>query len=284
MLFAPSLRRSIPGHKRITKAEYSRKFLLALSLILMLPVISSAQSQTGRSITTDSALAATLAGIPGQPLTLNEARELAIKNSTEILTAQALVNEARGTARRERGGFDPTLFAELIKSKTETPASSPFAGANALNEESTDLRTGINWRLRYGTELEFSLNSNKLKSNSGFASLNPQYTAFTRLDITQPLLSRSWQAAKAPVTAAERVEEAAIARYRDVVLALIQSVDETYWDLYAAERDLAVLRITLEQAETFFERGQDARGGRSDRSRRCGQRDRFLLATTTGGA
>jgi len=204
----------------------------------------------------DSALAEVLAGFTGQPITLSEARELAIKNSTEVLTAEALVRSAAGIVRRERGAFDPTLFAEITRSRAETPSSTPFSGAAALNQKTTDFRTGANWRLRLGTEFEFSLNSSRLESNSNFSVLNPQYSAYGRLDIKQPLLAGSWKAAEAPVSAAERVEEAAKARYRDAVLGVMQAVDETYWDLYTAERDLAVLQITVAQAKAFLDETQ----------------------------
>jgi outer membrane protein TolC len=227
--------------------------------LLTLPVTSRAQGfaevkseREAIGLQSDSALAAALADLSGQPITLSEARESAMKNSTGVAVAEAMVRAAKGIVRRERGGFDPTVFSELTRSGTKTPASSPFAGASALDEITTDLRSGVNWRLRFGTELELSINSNRLETNSNFAALDPEYSAYGRLDIRQPLLAGSWFAAKAPVTAAERVEEAAVARYRDAVLGVIQSVDETYWDLYAAERDLAVLRSSVDQAEAFL--------------------------------
>jgi len=207
----------------------------------------------------DSLMAGVLSELTGQPISLNEARKLALKNSTAILSAQALVAQARGTATRERGSFDPTFFAELIHSRSNSPTASPFAGADALDEKSTDFRTGIDWKLQFGTQLRLNLTTNRLESNSQFTALNPQYTALGRLDITQPLLAGSWKAASAPARAAGRVERAAEARYRDAVLALIQTVDETYWDLYAAERDLAALRISLRQAEAFLKEAK-ARG------------------------
>ena len=238
----------------------------AICVLALVPAIAGADDTTDqeRAMTSpgetgalsnqpiDSMMSVQLAGLTGQRISLDEARKLALENSTTILSAQALVDQARGSTRRERGSFDPIFFAELIRSRNNSPTSSPFAGAEALDEKSTDLKTGIDWKLRFGTQLELSLNSNGLETNSDFTALNPQYTALGRLDVTQPLLAGSWKAASAPVTAAERVEDAAEARYRDAVLALIETVDETYWDLYAAERDLAAIRISLDQAETFL--------------------------------
>jgi len=200
----------------------------------------------------DSSLAAVLAGLKGQFITLVEARELALKNSVAVHQAEALLKSAKGGVRQERGGFDPTLFAEVSRSRSKTPSSTPFAGADALDQKLTDLRAGASMRLRFGTELGFNLSSTRLESNSGFSVLNPQYSATGSLDIKQPLLAGSWPAARAPLTAAERVEDAAEARYHDAVLGVIQSVSDTYWDLYTAERDLAVLQLTVDQAEAFL--------------------------------
>ena len=107
--------------------------------------------------------------------------------------------------------------------------------------------------LPIGTSLEASLNAVKLETNSAFANLNPQYTTFTALSLRQPLLGGFTVSAMKRSASADRQEEAAKARYDQEVLAVNSAVEAAYWDVYAAERDYAVQRLTRDQAVAFLD-------------------------------
>jgi outer membrane protein TolC len=107
--------------------------------------------------------------------------------------------------------------------------------------------------LPIGTQLEASLNTIQLRTNSGFAFLNPQYTAFGSLRVRQPLLGGFQTSARKSLTKAEQELRAAQARYDQEVLATSAEVERRYWDLYAAERDYAVRKLTRDQGEIFLQ-------------------------------
>ena len=226
----------------------------SILLMLMLTVAASGQTLDDPRLTRpDSALVEILASFKGQPLSLKEAKELALNASPEVLLAKAALFSAKGALRKARGSFDPEVFASWGRSGNDSPSSSPFGGASVLETEQTNTSTGVRMKLPYGTKIEASVNANKLETNSAFAALNPQYSATSKLQLTQPLLAGFGPAAKSDLAATRKDYEAALARYDDAVLALAADLESEYWDLYAAERDLAVQILIRDRGLTFLD-------------------------------
>ncbi|HEX7077489.1 MAG TPA: TolC family protein [Candidatus Eisenbacteria bacterium] len=201
----------------------------------------------------DSALAQSLAAIEGTPLTLGEAVQATLEGSTDVRSAEAAYRAARGAARRERGAFDPELFASTTWSEADEPSASFFAGASVLRIRQTVASGGARVTLPLGTELSATLDATRYESNSSFDALKPQYDAATTLSLRQPLLRGFGPGAWGERAATGREVEAAKARYDDAVMAARAAVEQTYWDLYAAERDLAVQRLIRDQAGALLE-------------------------------
>lgn len=204
----------------------------------------------------DSALADALAVMEGEAILLADAVARALGYATDVLVAEAAVGAAQGAVRRESGAFDPVLFARLQVNDDETPAASPFAGADVLIDETRFTAAGARLKLPFGTELEASVETTRLETNSVFAALNPQYTSVGRLSFAQPLLRGFGPGTAGARSSAHREEEAARARRSDAHLAARAAVEANYWDLYAAERDLAVQRVIVDQAQSVLKRAE----------------------------
>lgn len=201
----------------------------------------------------DSALAHALAEIRGTPLSLADAVQSALKGSTQVLTAAAEMRAARGAARRERGAFDPELFADLNHVDQEQPSSSVFTGTQ-LKE--TTASGGARITLPFGTRVSASLDAVRTENNAPFTQLRPQYAAAGRLSLRQPLLRGFGPGTWGERSATTREREAAEARYGDAVAAVQADVERLYWELYAAERDLAVSRLIKDQATALVSQAQ----------------------------
>jgi outer membrane protein TolC len=199
----------------------------------------------------DSALAKKLGELQGTPLSLEEALHLAVDGSTDIREAADALVAAEGAVRNEKGAFDPELFLNAGYSKQETPVVSPFQNT-AVQTKETTVSTGARIELPIGTELEASLNTTKTQTNNFFTLLDPQYATFGALSVRQPLLSGFGPSARADLSSAERSREAAQARYNEALLSVASRVEGTYWDVYAAERDLAVTQLIRDRAEAFL--------------------------------
>jgi outer membrane protein TolC len=222
--------------------------LLALLILFATPADTFGQARTSP----DSALQAILDKLEGSPLRLQEAVQHALKNATSVRRAEAAYLAARGATRRERGFYDPELFFSLNYLDQELPTASFFSGAPVLNTQQTTSRTGLRMNLPIGTELELALNTNRLKTNSELAFLNPEYNTFGSFSLRQPLLGGFAASARKQLTFSERELEAEKARYDQQVLAVSAEVERAYWDLYAAERDYAVQKLTRDRAEEFL--------------------------------
>ncbi len=216
---------------------------------------SLAQGQT-LSVNPDSSLQVFLKGIEGTHLTLEEAIRQGLANATAVRRAEASYDAALGTVRRERGIFDPELFFNMSYEDDAIPTSSFFAGAPILMNQQTTASTGLQWSLPIGTKLQASVNTVRLNTNSAFAFLNPQYTAFGSLSLRQPLLGGFSASARKELSKAEQDLQAALARRDQEVLALTSDVELRYWGLYAAERNYAVRKFTHDQGETFLQETQ----------------------------
>lgn len=200
----------------------------------------------------DTTLQMILNQLEGSPLSLHEAVEHALKNATSVRTAEANYMAARGTSRREGGRFDPELFYTLNYVDQKQPTASFFSGAPVLSTVQATNIGGIRWASPIGTNIVASLNTVRLNTNSSFASLNPQYTTFGTISLRQSLFSGLHLSARKQLTKADREEDAAHARYDQAVLGISTQVEQGYWDLYAAERDYAVQKLTHDRAEAFL--------------------------------
>jgi outer membrane protein len=201
----------------------------------------------------DSALHSIIKAMRGTPLGLQEAFQYGQRNATSVRRAEAAYLAASGAVRRESGYFYyPQLFFNLNYLDQKIPTASFFAGAPVLATQQTTSQSGLRLDLPIGTQLELSLNTTKLNTNSSFAFLSPEYDAFGSLSVRQPLLGGFAASARKQLTQAERESDAEKARYDQQVLAVNTEVERSYWDLYAAERNYAVQKLSRDRAEAFL--------------------------------
>jgi outer membrane protein TolC len=214
--------------------------------------IASAQSARTVPANPDSALQSILGALEGSPLALSDAVAHALGNSTAVLTAEAASAAARGASRREAGRFDPEVFFTFDHLVRDEPTASFFSGASVLSTRQDIATGGVRMELPIGTSIRASLDAFRLETNSAFASLNPQYTSLGHLSLRQPLLGGFTTSARKEAEKADRESDAARARHEQMLLAVAGQVEDGYWDLYAAERDYAVQKLTRDRAEAFL--------------------------------
>lgn len=183
-------------------------------------------------------------------MTLEEAQKLALANSPALRTAQAALRGARGARTREAGVFDPVLIAEDQRVSTDSPVSSPFA-ASQLRQRS--LSGGLSWLSPIGTSLTLSLSRVTSESDAPFSTLPRERRTRARADFVQPLLKGFGPAAaRGELRAVDRELEAAERRRQAAAADLDAAVEVAYWELYAAERDLAAQRLQRQRAAIFL--------------------------------
>ena len=130
------------------------------------------------------------------------------------------------------------------RSTTTTTSSRPRPFSRALRS-STRRRPSaapdFRMELPIGTSLEASLNTVRARRRIPRSLFSTrEYDAFGSLSLRQPLLGGFHVSARKELVRAEQEMDAAKARYDQEVLAVSVRVEQSYWDLYAAERDYAV--------------------------------------------
>jgi outer membrane protein TolC len=232
----------------------TRYLFLALALAAAVP--ARAQGPAAFATRPDSALAAAVRSMPGFALRLEQAVASALEEASIVRDARAAMTAARGALRRERGAFDPELFADAAKSGQDLANTNPFSSSTVVSSTTTSVNGGLSLRLPIGTELAAVLQTTRLGTSSDFTLLDPEYSTTGSLVLTQPLLKGFGPSAWAAWKGAGRDYEAAQARYEDAVLATRAAVEKGYWDLYASLRDYGVSKVLRDGAASLLQEAE----------------------------
>jgi len=190
--------------------------------------------------------------VPGPmlDLTLEQAQRLAGENSPAGRSAMAALTSAAGSRMSEAGNFDPVLFGADRQDNVDTPVSSPFE-ASQLRTRS--LTGGLSWLSPIGTGLAFGFERVRSETNAPFSTLPTSRSAHARLDFVQPLLKGFGLAStRGELRARERELEAAREQLAAAEFDVAASVENAYWDLYAAEQRLDLQRKLRQRAAVFL--------------------------------
>jgi outer membrane protein TolC len=233
--------------------------VLVVAIATLAAPQARAAAVTAMDVRPDSALAEALRHMEGTPLHLEKAIEAALLEATDVRDAQGALRAAHGAMRRERGAFDPELFADVTRSSSAQSKTSLFD--TGLNRQ-TAVSAGVGVRLPVGTELKASLQTTRFETDALLALLNPEYSTSGKLEVTQPLLKGFGPSAWKDLSGARRDYESARARYDDAVLAMRTQVERVYWDLYAAVRDYGVTLVVRDGAAALVKEAETrARAG-----------------------
>lgn len=173
--------------------------------------------------------------------------------------------EARAAAAAEWGIFDPLFTTRAQWDKSDIPPGTSFSGIGTRPSQldTADFISSVNQLLPMGSRLQADFVVDYLFNPDRPAGLdpNPQYFTFTQFGITQPLLrSLGQDVTLAPIRIAAAEAEQTDYQLKQQVLALLRSVETTYWLFYAEQKQLEtieemiplyreIVRIRREQAE-----------------------------------
>jgi len=207
----------------------------------------------GQTTAPDSALQMIIENLEGRPITLSEVKDFAMKSSTSLGKVKALYMATEGNLTKQRGYFDPGFYFNIYYNDLDVPTSSFFAGADVLQTKETTAQTGLTLNLPIGTQLELSLNTYSLNTNSQFAFLDPEYNGFGSLSFRQPLLEGFTANGRKDLTFAEFENDAAKAIYDQEVINVTSEVEIAYWNLYTAERNYGVQKLVRDRSKEFLD-------------------------------
>jgi HAE1 family hydrophobic/amphiphilic exporter-1 len=197
----------------------------------------------------------------GTPLTLNDAIRLALKNNNDIDASRIDVQIAEYNLTAARGVYDPLLSSENYFERATTPTSSSIGGGGASGSVTQQDVTGSMRLGGYspwaGGSYQFDFSSTRLTTTNQNVRLNPQFPAALTFTYTQPLLRGfRFDNNRRQIEIARKNLSLSDAQFRQRAIETITQVEQAYWDLVFALRNLQVQIDAVKQARIQVESNQ----------------------------
>jgi outer membrane protein len=193
-------------------------------------------------------------------LTLEQAIEMALRNNNDIDTSRNDVQIAEFNLRGARGVYDPVLTSESYYESASIPTASLIGGA--VNGAVTQTRyfgnAGVSgfspWA---GGVYSARFDSTRSTTSNTNSFLNPQYPTVLNVSYTQPLFRNfRFDINRRQIEIAKKNLSLSDAQFRQRAIEVIAQVEQSYWNLAFALRNLQVQIDAVRQARTQFESNQ----------------------------
>jgi len=195
------------------------------------------------------------------PLTLEEAIQMALENNNDIDASRNDVQIAEFNLKAQRGIYDPQIFSEGYFESATTPTSSSIGGgtsSGSVTQRRFFGSGGISGFSPFqGGSYSAQLTSSRLTTSNTFATLNPQYPSALVLTYAQPLLrGRRFDINRRNIEIAKKNVSLSDVQFRQRAIDVITQVEQAYWDLAFALRNLQVNIDAVKQARLQLESNQ----------------------------
>jgi HAE1 family hydrophobic/amphiphilic exporter-1 len=193
-------------------------------------------------------------GVGGAPLsiTLADAIRMTLEQNNDVSIARLDTAVARQSVRAFEGVFDPRVTPNFGYQRNVSANTSAIGGATEGRLERTEVDggAGLTGRTPWaGGRFAVDFSASRLDTSNQFARLNPEFPSALTTTYIQPLArGRSIDAERRNILLARRTVELTDAQLIQVVMDQLTLVEEAYWDLAFAARNLDVLTSALTQA------------------------------------
>lgn len=193
-------------------------------------------------------------------LSLDDAIEMALKNNNDIDASRNSVQIAEFNLRGARGIYDPLIEGESYYDSTATPTASIIGGA--VNGSVTQTRffgsTGVSGFSPFaGGGYALRFDSSRTRTSNTNATLNPQFPALLTFTYTQPLFRNfRFDNNRRLIEIAKKNLSLSDSQFRQRAIDVIAAVEQAYWNLAFALRNLQVQIDAVKQARTQLESNQ----------------------------
>jgi len=187
-----------------------------------------------------------------EPITLEQAIAMALEHNNDVQVARLQVDTAAEDVRAAEGLFDPRFLPTFTYQTTTTPVTSSLSGGSNGKVDETRLAGGMRfeglspWA---GGRFSVDFNASRVESSNQFLRLNPTFPSAVVLGYTQPLLrGLRMDASRRQVLLSRRAADLSDVQLTRILMDQLSAVEQAYWDLVYATRNLDVVTRALEQA------------------------------------
>ncbi len=231
---------------------------LARTLALLVGAFALLTTPTWSQTIDVSALPAPVPGAPSTtggilPLDLADAYQLALARNLDLVVGRYNIAVANSSIHANSGIFDPNLLFGVDGDFTRSPSASELEGS--LVQESRNTRFGLTLDalLPSSTYLRLDTGMTRGATNSQFFFIDPRYNADVSFSLRQPLLRDFGSlVTRQGIVVAQNVRDRTAETFEIGVVAVLQQVEESYWNLVASRRAVEVSEQSLELAQRLL--------------------------------
>lgn len=193
-------------------------------------------------------------------LSLEEAIRLALQNNNDIEASRNGVEIAEFNLRAARGVFDPQIATESYYESATIPTASLIGGA--VNGAVTQTRYFGSGGLSgftpvFGGGYSARFDSSRTTTSNTNAFLNPQFPTVLSMTYNQPLFrNRRIDSNRRSIEIAKKNLSLSDSEFRQRAIDVIAAVEQAYWNLAFALRNLQVQIDSVKQARSQLESNQ----------------------------
>lgn len=191
------------------------------------------------------------------PMSLEEAVEMALQNNNDIDSSKISVEIAEFGLKGARGVYDPLLNSEAYYESRTTPTASTIGGATNGSVTQTQLfgTAGVSgFSPRFGGTYDAGFTSSRTSTTNQNATLNPQFPTDFTVSYVQPLWrGLRFDLNRRNIEIAKKNLSLTDAQFRQRAIEVIAQVEQSYWDLVFALRNLQVQIDAVKQARIQLE-------------------------------
>jgi outer membrane protein len=186
-------------------------------------------------------------------LTLDDAIRMTLEQNNDVSIARLDTAAARQDIRVAEGIFDPRLVPSLSYQRATTPTVSTVGGGTngAVMTNQFAGAFSVNGRTPWGGGLFTSdFTSSRLETSSLTSRLNPQFPSAFAASYVQPLFrGRTIDFERRAILISRKAADLTDSQLTQVVMDQLTLVEQAYWDLAFAARNLDVQAAALSQAQ-----------------------------------
>src|SRR5262245_4175932 len=112
---------------------------------------------------------------PTYPLSLDQAVQLALENSPDILVEKYGPQSGREGVRQAQGAYDPLIDGNALYTNTKFQGTNRLAGGQTITNKLFEFNGRVAQLFSSGGALRLNFNNTRTKSTSANAAFNPLY-------------------------------------------------------------------------------------------------------------
>lgn len=199
-----------------------------------------------------------------EAISLSDAAVRALQSNLDISISRQTKESRIADIVIEQAKFDPTLSVNGQYSRQVSPLNRPVFGGTGgaltdiqtFDQRNTAVTVDATQNLITGGNVDLNYSPARTNVNQNVATgflFNPAYTGGLALTLTQPLLRNAGvDIAKTFIKVAQNNADVEQHVFRDRVLTVLATVEQTYWELVFANENLKVAQAALKAAEELL--------------------------------